>query len=184
VPRRGVHSPPGPELLGVVTSRGPSRGCYTPSRKSRGWPTEAIASPAADAALSAEGMRGMLSSPARTPALLQPALPGGGAAMVAVEGTATLPGDGTGPAETERAKPALPGACQEPETTRATGSYRGREGNHYRTFFSSMAATGPAATSDSCTSGEVPCSASAHRGAARRWSASKSGSGAGKRRAT
>ena len=57
MPRRGEYSPPGPELLGVITSRGPSRESYTPSRKSRGWPAEAIATSAADARLSAEGMR-------------------------------------------------------------------------------------------------------------------------------
>src|SRR6266568_1872916 len=121
-PRRGVDSPPGQELLGVVTSHGPSRESYSPSRKSRGWPAEAIASPAAAAALSAEGMRRTLSSPAGAPALLQRALPGGGAAMVAVEGAATIPGDSTGPAETEQAKRALPGARQKPETTGARGS--------------------------------------------------------------
>ena len=83
---------------------------------------EAIGTPAADAALSAERMRAALSSPAGAPALLQRGLPGGGAEMVAVEGAAKIPGDGGGQAETERAKPALPGARQKPETTRARGS--------------------------------------------------------------
>jgi hypothetical protein len=78
--------------------------------------------PAANAALPAERMRTALPSAAGAPALLQPGLPGSGAAMVAVEGPATLPGDGTGPAEAERAKPALPGAGQEAETTRARDS--------------------------------------------------------------
>jgi hypothetical protein len=120
-PRRGVDSPPGQELLGVITSHGPFRESYRSSRKSRG-SAEAIAPPAADAVLSAERMRAALSSPAGAPALLQRALPGGGAEMVAVEGAATIPGDGGGPTETERAKPALPGAGQKPETTRARGS--------------------------------------------------------------
>jgi hypothetical protein len=71
--------------------------------------------------LSAEGMRATLSSAASEPALLQPALPGSGAAMVTVEGAATIPRDGAGPAETERARPALPGARQKPETTTARG---------------------------------------------------------------
>src|ERR1700688_464506 len=104
VPWRGVCSSPGRELLGVITSRGPSRESYTPSRKSRGWPAEAIATSAADARLSAEGMRAAFSSPAGAPAVLQPALPGGGAAMVAVESTAALPGEGGGQTETEQPK--------------------------------------------------------------------------------
>ncbi len=122
MPRRGGYSPPGPELLGVITSRGPSRESYTPTRKSRGRPTEAIAPSAAEAALSIEGLRAALSSTASAAALLQRAVQGGGAAMVAVEGAATVSqGDG-GPTETQPPKPALPGADQEPETTRARGS--------------------------------------------------------------
>jgi hypothetical protein len=69
-----------------------------------------LRTPAADAALSAERLRGALSSSAGAPALLQRALPGGGAEMVAVEGATTIPGDGTGQTATERPKPALPGA--------------------------------------------------------------------------
>ena len=46
------------------------------------------------------------------PALLQRALPGGGAEMVTVEGAAALPDDGAGPTETKRPKPALPGTRQ------------------------------------------------------------------------
>ena len=42
--------------------------------------------------------------------------------MVALEGAATIPGDEGRQAETERAKPALPGAREKPETTRARGS--------------------------------------------------------------
>ena len=111
----------GEELLGVIASHGPYRESYRSSRKSRG-SAKAIAPPPTIAALSAERMRSALSSTAGTTALLQRALPGGGAAMVAVEGAETIPGDGTGPAETEWAKPALPGARQEPQTTRAGGS--------------------------------------------------------------
>src|SRR5438128_8449086 len=40
-PRRGADSSPGQELLGVITSHGPFRESYSPSRKSRGWPAEA-----------------------------------------------------------------------------------------------------------------------------------------------
>jgi len=50
-------------------------------------------------------------------------------------------------------------------------------------FFSTMAATGPAATRDRCVRGEVPYNASARRSAGARWSASGNGSGAGNRRA-
>src|ERR1035437_3025532 len=56
------------------------------------------------------------------------------------------------------------------------------EGNHYRTFFSIIAATGRAATRDSCVRGEVPYITSAHRRAGARWSASENGSGGGSRR--
>jgi hypothetical protein len=104
--------------------------------------------------------------------------------MVAVEGAATISGDKGGPTEKERARAALPGARQKPETTRARGSKRPREGNHYRTFFSIIAATGRAAMSDSSISGEVPYNASARTPAGARWSAFKNASGAGNRRAT
>jgi hypothetical protein len=121
VPRRGVRSPPGPELLGVITSHGPSRESYRSSRKSRG-SAEAFRAPAAHAVLSAEGMRTALSSPAGAPALLQRRMPEGGAEMVAVESPREIPGVGGGPTETERSKPTLSGACQRPETSRAGGS--------------------------------------------------------------
>jgi hypothetical protein len=96
-PGEETCSSPGPELLGVVTSHGPFRESYTASRKSRK-SAEVIGPPAAEAALSAEGMQAALSSSASPPALLQRALPGGGAAMVAVEGAATIPGDKGRPA--------------------------------------------------------------------------------------
>ena len=121
-PRRGVDSPPGQELLGVITSHGPYRESYQARRKANGQAAERGGTPAEKAALSAEGMRTAVSSSASTAALLQRALPGGGAELVAVEGAATIPGDGGGPAETERAKPALPGARAKPETRRARGS--------------------------------------------------------------
>jgi len=70
--------------------------------------------PAADAALSAERMRAALPSAAGTPALLQPELPGSGAAMVPLEGPTEISGDAGGTTQTERPKPALPGAGQEP----------------------------------------------------------------------
>src|SRR5277367_4158759 len=73
-PYRGVGSPPGQELLGVITSHGPSRESYSPSRKSRGT-AAAIAVSAADETLSAQRVRAALSSPAGAPALLQPGMP-------------------------------------------------------------------------------------------------------------
>jgi len=178
------NSPPGPELLGAITSHGPSRESYRSCRKSRGGSAEAIGAPAADAALSAERMRAALSPPPGAPALLQRTLPRGGAAMVAVEGAATIQGDEGGQTETQRPKPALPGAGPQPETIGARGCWRAREGNHQRRVFSIIRATGQAATKDSGACGEVPCNASARRRAGVRWSVSKSGSGAGRRRAT
>jgi len=180
-PRRGVGSPPGQELLGVITSHGPSRECYTPTRKSRGWPAEAIAPPAADASLSAERMRAALRSPAGAPALLQRRMPGSGAGMVALEGAGKISDDQGLQAATERSKPTLPGACEKPETTRARGSSRGREGHHYRTFFSTIRATGLAATWGSCVHDEVLYNASARTTADERGIASRNGSSAGNR---
>src|ERR1700674_5621295 len=95
-PRRGVDSPPGPELLGAITSHGPSRESYRSSRKSRG-SAEAFSTPAAHAVLSAEGMPAALSSPASAPALLQPGLPGGGAEVVAAESPREISRDGGRP---------------------------------------------------------------------------------------
>src|SRR5450432_4767255 len=181
-PWRGVDSPPGQELLGVITSHGPSRESYRSSRKSSG-SAEEIAPSTADAALSAERVRGALRSPAGAPALLQRRVLGSGAGMVAMEGPGKIPGDQGRPAATERSKPALPGAREKPETPRARGSSRGREGNHYRTFFSVIAATGLAAMRDSRRSGEVPCSTSVRQSAGARWSASGNGSSAGNKRA-
>jgi hypothetical protein len=106
-PRRGIVSSPGQELLGVITSHGPSRESYRSSRKSRG-SAEAFSAAAADAAVSAQRMRAALSAPAGAPALLQPVLPGGSAEVVAVEGAATIPWDSGGSTETEGSKPALP----------------------------------------------------------------------------
>ena len=165
-----------------MTSHGPSRESYTSNRKSRR-PAETIGTAAAQAALSAQRLRAALSSPAGAPALLQRALPGGGAEMVAVEDAATIPGDGGGQAESERPKPALPGASREPETTSARDSWRGREGNHSQVF-SIMAATGPAAMRGSCAGRVAHCNGSVRRPAGVRWSGSRSGSGAGKRRTT
>src|SRR5450755_4080960 len=90
--------------------------------------------------------------------------------MVAPESPREIPRDGGRPTEPEPSEPTLPGAREKPETRRTRGSSRGREGNHYRTFFSTIRATGPAATRDSSASGEVPCSASARQSAGARWS--------------
>jgi len=181
-PGRGADSPSGQELLGAFTSHGPFRGCYWSSRKSRG-SAEAMSAPAADPAVSAERLRAASSSAASTAAVLQRGVPPGGAALVALEGAEGLPCDGGRQAETQRPKPALPGAGAVPELPGERGSWGGREGNHSQ-LFSSSAATGLAAMRDSCASAVVSCSASAHRPAGRLWSGSNSGSGAGGRRAT
>jgi len=55
--------------------------------------------------------------------------------LAPLEGPATIPGYGGGPAEAERAKPALPGAPPQPETVRARGSCEDREGHPYKIFF-------------------------------------------------
>ena len=181
-----MDSSPGQELLGVITSHGPSRESYRSSRKSRG-SAEAIAPSAAGCpqgpALSVERVRTALPSRAGAPALLQRRVPGSGAGMGALEGPGKIPGDQGRQAATERSKPALPGAREKPETPRARGSSRGREGNHYRTFFSTVAATGLAVMRDSRTSGEVPCNTSVRQSAGARWSVSGNGSSAGNRRA-
>ena len=106
----------------MITSHGPFRESYTPAEKSSGWPAEAPGMPAADAAVSAERVRAAFSSPASAPAVLQPELPAGSPEVVAVEGAAEIPDDGRRQAETQRAKPALPGTGQEPPTTKAGGS--------------------------------------------------------------
>ena len=130
MPRKESHSDPGLELLGVVTSHGPSRESYTPFRKSSEWPAEASDAPAADAPVSPQRLRAAFSSAASAAAVLQRAMPEGGSEVVAVEGAATIPGDNGGQTETARPKPALPGAGPQRETIRARGSWRGREGNH------------------------------------------------------
>jgi hypothetical protein len=179
-PWRGMDSSPGKELLGVITSHGPSRESYRSSRKSSR-SAKAIAPTAADAALSPEGVQAALSSPAATPALLQPRVPGSGAGMVTLEGPGKIPGEQGRQAATERTKPALPGAREEPETARTRGSPRGCEGHHYRTFFSAIRATGLVATWDSRVRGEVLCSTSVRQSAVAHGSACGNGSGAGKR---
>ena len=85
-----MYSSPGQELLGVVTSHGPSRESYTPAQKASCWPAEAEM-PAAAAMVFAQRLRAALPSAASAPAVLQRALPEGGAEVVEVEGTAEVP---------------------------------------------------------------------------------------------
>jgi hypothetical protein len=176
-------SPPGQELLGVITSHGPSRESYRSFRKSRG-SGKATTPSAADAVLPAERVRGALPSAAGAPALLQRRVPGSGEGMVALEGAGKIPGDEGLQAATERSKPTLPGAREKPETARARGSSRGREGHHYRIFFSTIRATGLAATWYLSVGAEVLYNASARTIAGAPWSVSGNGSSAGSRRAT
>ena len=95
LPRPGgeVGPPPGQELLGAVTSHGPSRESYKQSRETSDQAASG-SSPAQGPVLSAEGMRAAFPSGTTAAALLQSAVPGGGAGVVAVEGAATLPRDG------------------------------------------------------------------------------------------
>jgi hypothetical protein len=102
-------------------------------------------------------------------------MPASGAALVAVEGAAELPGNGKGQRKTQRAKPALSRACQKAAGTRATGR---REGNHQR-FFSISVATGPVAMKDSRTSRDRRCGASVQTRAGAPWNASGNANGAG-----
>ena len=120
-PGEDCESSPGQELLGVITSHGPFRESYRSSRKSSR-SAEAFGTPATDTAVSAQRLRPALSSPAGPPALLQRWLPAGGAEVVAMEGTATIPQNEGRQAATERPKPALSGAGPKPETTRARSS--------------------------------------------------------------
>ena len=92
MPRRGVGSPPGQELLGVITSHGPSRESIRPSRKSSG-AARATSSPPEDEVLSAERMRPVFSAAAVESTLLQRGVPEGSPEMVEMEGAAEISGD-------------------------------------------------------------------------------------------
>jgi hypothetical protein len=129
-PRRGVQSPPEQELLGAMTSLGPSRECYKPSRKSRGRPAKTADAPTTASTVPAQRMRAPLSAETGAAALLQRAVPEGGAGLVAEEGAGELPGHGGRQTEAQRAEPTLPGARQEPKTSGRGSRSRGREGNH------------------------------------------------------
>jgi hypothetical protein len=120
-PRRGADSPAGHELLGVVSSHGPSRESCTSTRQSRRVRTPSSSAPDAAATVSAQMLRAAFSTPTSTPAVLQRGVPRRSAKVVAVEGPTTLPGNGGRPTETEWAKPALPGTGQKPETAGARG---------------------------------------------------------------
>jgi hypothetical protein len=99
--------------------------------------------------------------------------------MVAAEGPRKIPGDAGGQRKTERAKRTLPRARQRSKNTTEASSSRGREGHHYRSFFSMAAATGRDATRGSCAGGEARCNDSAPIRAGVRWSASGNGNGDG-----
>jgi hypothetical protein len=161
-----------------MTSLGPSRECYKPSRKSRGRPAQTAGAPSAVAAVSAQRMRAELSATTGAAALLQRAVPEGGTFVVAVEGAGELPGHGGGQRETQRAKPTIPAARQESKTTDRRSRSGRREGNHSEVF-SMPVATGLAATPDSCASGARRRNTSARRNAGMRWSASGNASGTG-----
>jgi|SRR5271166_3605433 len=142
---------------------------------------ESPPSPPTDTAVSAEGVRETLPPPASPPALLQPRMPGGRPRLAALEGPATIPGYGGGPAEAERAKPALPGAPPQPATLRARGSSEDREGHSYEIFFRAPV-TAQAATWSLTVVGDPRCNGSARRSVGGLGSVSGSGSNAGERR--
>src|SRR5690242_3662823 len=81
-----------------------------------------IGEAATDAALSAERMRSALLSGASAPAVLQQAVSGSGTEVVPVESPATISRNGSGPSQTQRPKPPLPGADQNAETNRTKSS--------------------------------------------------------------
>ena len=141
---------------------------------------EAVAAWPADAAVSAEGVREPLSPPTGETALLQPGMPAGGPSLVVLEGSPAIPLDRGGPREAQRAKPALPGACPEPEARGETSSSGGCEGHPSRIFFRAPV-TALAATWSSIEPGDHRCSASVRRSVDTRWSASGSGNDAGGR---
>ena len=106
----------------MTTSHGPSRESYQARREAGMWSAAASALPATDTPVSAKRVRGTFSSATGAPALLQRGVPESGTKMVALESPREIPGDGGGPTETERSKPALSGADQKPKNTRARGS--------------------------------------------------------------
>jgi len=99
---------------------------------------EAPATPAADAAVFAEGLWADLPAPAADDTLLLRGVPGAGAPVEGVEGAATLPSVPERPAEAAGPEPPLPGA---PEgTTSARKRCRHRcEGHPYEIFFRAAA---------------------------------------------
>lgn len=64
MPGEECDSPPGPELLGAVTSHGPFRECYNSSPKASG-AAEPHSPPAASTPLSTQGMRAALFIPGK-----------------------------------------------------------------------------------------------------------------------
>ena len=72
---------------------------------------------------------------ARTPALLQSAVPGGGAGLVGVEGPADVPGHGGGQAEAERGKASVTGSASKSENHQRKRRFRRPRGSSVRTFF-------------------------------------------------
>ena len=84
-------------------------------------------------------------------------LPGSGAEMVALEGAAEDTGrPAAGKQKRNGQSQRYRAARQKPETSQSQRQLRGREGNHYRTFFSTIRATGRAATRDSCVQRRSP----------------------------
>ncbi len=135
--------------------------------------------PAASPSLPVERMRTAVSPAAVATTLLQCGMPAGRAAVVALEGPATVPGDHDRQGETQRAEPPVPGARPKPPAGHAgTGVGGGREGNHSR-FFSTTVATAPVAMRASQSSGDRRPSVSVRACASALWSGFGNVSGAG-----
>ena len=173
-------SPSRARASGSCHSNRPSRGLYPPTRPCglrRG--TEAAGAPATNPPMPVEGLRAAIPSRTGATTLLQPGVPPGRAAVVAPEGPAKVRGNGGGPGEAQRAEPALPRACAQPQAGSAgRDSCGGREGNQSRCF-SGAVATAPTATKASPKSGDLPASGSVRARADAPWNGSGSASDAG-----
>ena len=128
-PRRGVQSSPEQELLGAMTSLGPSRECYKPSRKSSGRPAKTAGARPRPRLCLLKGCEQRFRHDGRCSAIAASRAgrrrgPGRGGRR------GELPDHGGRQTEARRAEPALPGARQEPKTTSRRSRSRGREGNH------------------------------------------------------
>jgi hypothetical protein len=129
--------------------------------------------------LSAEGMRTAFRCAASGTALLQRGMPARRTALVALESAAELSSDGGGQRQAQRTEQAVPRTGQKPPTSNGRrGGSGDHEGNPQR-FFSTIVATGRAATRDSSRNGDRHTSATVRAHAGAPWNESGNESGAG-----